>query len=118
MKGGAFDDVVGGVRERDRICTHPLTDPFQERIPQLARGGLQRALRHRLVTALADQGHAQARAQVGNTQRHAVRAVAESVVVVRGHELVSRLVQGDQERGRVGAPGYSDEDSHRYSYTI
>ena len=118
MKGGAFDDVVGGVRERDDIRAHLPAGPFQERIPQRARGGLERALRHRLVSALADQRHAKARAQAGDTQRHGVRTVAESVVVVRGHEVVARLVQGDQERGRVGAPGYSDENSHRYSYTI
>src|SRR5207244_11702447 len=51
-------------------------------------------------------------------QGHRIRALAQRVVVVSGHDVTSGLVQGDQERGRIWAArdGHKDPSEWELSH--
>ena len=113
----AFDQVVGGVGDRDGISARVDFRAFEERVAQLARRSLQRALRERLRAPLGDQPNVEARAEVGDMKRNQVGALAKSVVVMRGDEVVPGLVQGDQEGGRVRSAGHRDHGGAGWTRT-
>ena len=118
MKDNAFYDVVGGMRERDEIRACIRASPLEKFIAQRSCARLQRAFGKGRSAALGDEADAQARAELFHLKGHRIRALAQRVVVVSGHDVTSGLVQGDQERGRIWAArdGHKDPSEWKLSH--
>src|SRR5579864_7367283 len=77
VKRGALYEVVGGVRDRDQVCSGLSASALQEVVAQRARGGLHRTSRHRELTPLVDELDTEPAAQRGHVAGDAIRAVAQ-----------------------------------------
>jgi hypothetical protein len=101
VEDDTFDEVVGGVCDRDHLRACLAAGAIEECVANVARSSLHRTLRQRCGASLGDERHSKPPAQRCDLLRDTFRARAQSVVVMCRHNFESTLVQSHEQRCRV-----------------
>jgi hypothetical protein len=115
VKGHAFHQVVGGVRDGDHSRAGVDTCAVKKCIADLARRGLHGTLGQGCGASLCDERNSQPPAKRGNLLGHHIGTGAQRVVVMRRHDVITAVMQSEKQGGRVGTARDSGEDAIAWS---
>ena len=104
MEDDTFDEVVGGVCNRDHLRACLAARAIEECVANLARSSLHRTLRQRCGASLGDERHSKPPAQRCDLLSDTFRARTQSVVVVCRDNFESTLVESHEQRRGVRTP--------------
>jgi hypothetical protein len=107
----AFDQVVGGVRQRDDVRAGLGASLREELVSEGARSRLHRAPRQLRSSASVHQLDPKIRAKPAHLKCHLVRPGAQIVVEVGGGDIETELVHGEQQGRRIRPARHGDEDA-------